>query len=70
MLFELLILEGFQAELSWLTVLRRRDYFRQVLHGFDPQRLANFSDEDILRCERGEVSIEDLAKAEKSEPSA
>lgn len=48
-LFELLILEGFQAGLSWLTVLRRRDYFRQVLHGFDPQRLASCSDEDILR---------------------
>lgn len=46
-LFELLILEGFQAGLSWLTVLRRRAYFRQVLHGFDPVRLAALSDEDI-----------------------
>lgn len=35
-LFELLVLETFQAGLSWLTVLRRRDYLRQVLHGFDP----------------------------------
>ena len=46
-LFELLVLEGFQAGLSWLIVLRRRDYLRQVLHGFDPQRLAALSDADI-----------------------
>ena len=48
-LFELLVLEGFQAGLSWLTVLRRRAYFRQVLHGFDPVRLAALTDQDIER---------------------
>lgn len=46
-LFELLVLEGFQAGLSWLTVLRRRDYLRQVLHGFDPRRLADLTDSEI-----------------------
>ncbi|MBD8684896.1 DNA-3-methyladenine glycosylase I [Pseudomonas sp. CFBP 13719] len=46
-LFELLSLEGFQAGLSWITVLRKRERYRQVLHGFDPQRLAQLSDEEI-----------------------
>jgi len=48
-LFELLVLETFQAGLSWLTVLRRSDYLRQVLHGFDPRRLAVLDDADIER---------------------
>lgn len=39
-LFEMLILEGFQAGLSWLTILRRREAFREALCGFDPRALA------------------------------
>ncbi|WP_296251352.1 DNA-3-methyladenine glycosylase I [Pseudomonas sp. UBA4194] len=46
-LFELLLLEGFQAGLSWITVLRKRERYRQVLFGFDPQRLAQLGDEEI-----------------------
>lgn len=46
-LFEFLLLEGFQAGLSWITVLRKRDRYRQVLFGFDPQRLAQMSDDEI-----------------------
>lgn len=46
-LFELLMLEGYQAGLSWLTVLKKRAHYRQVLHGFDPARLAGLSNEDI-----------------------
>lgn len=46
-LFEFLILEGVQAGLSWITVLRKRERYRQVLFGFDPQRLARLSDEEI-----------------------
>ena len=46
-LFEMLLLEGFQAGLSWLTVLRKRERYRQVLDGFDPGRLARLSDERI-----------------------
>jgi len=46
-LFEMLLLEGFQAGLSWLTVLRKRERYRQVLDGFDPERLARLSDERI-----------------------
>ncbi|MEO4047936.1 DNA-3-methyladenine glycosylase I [Pseudomonas sp. CAU 1711] len=46
-LFELLLLEGFQAGLSWITVLKKRERYRQVLWGFDPQALARMSDAQI-----------------------
>ena len=46
-LFELLLLEGFQAGLSWITVLKKRQRYREVLFGFDPRRLAQLSDEEI-----------------------
>ena len=39
-LFEKLSLEGFQAGLSWLTILRKREHFRQVFAGFDPATVA------------------------------
>jgi DNA-3-methyladenine glycosylase I len=44
MLFEMLILEGAQAGLSWITVLRRREHYRRVFLGFDPQQVALMSD--------------------------
>lgn len=43
-LFEMLILEGFQAGLSWITVLKKRPRFREVLFNFDPDQLAVMSD--------------------------
>ncbi|KPB13392.1 DNA-3-methyladenine glycosylase I [Pseudomonas savastanoi pv. glycinea] len=46
-LFELLLLEGFQAGLSWITILKRRARYREVLHGFDVERLAQLSDAEI-----------------------
>lgn len=46
-LFELLLLEGFQAGLSWLTVLKKRERYRRVLFGFDVQRLAILGDAEI-----------------------
>ena len=46
-LFEMLLLEGAQAGLSWITVLKKRERYRQVLHGFDPERLARLTDEEI-----------------------
>ena len=46
-LFELLLLEGFQAGLSWITVLKKRARYREVLFGFDPQRLAQMSDAEL-----------------------
>ncbi len=48
-LWELLMLEGFQAGLSWITVLRKRDAFRKAFKGFDPVKVARFSEADIER---------------------
>lgn len=47
-LFEKLLLDGFQAGLSWLTVLKKRERYRQVYRGFDPQFMAHQSDHDLL----------------------
>jgi DNA-3-methyladenine glycosylase I len=48
-LFEKLCLEGFQAGLSWLTILRKRANFRAVFANFDPVALAAFGEEDVAR---------------------
>jgi DNA-3-methyladenine glycosylase I len=48
-LFELLSLEGFQAGLSWLTILRKREAFRQAFAGFAIARVAQFDERDIER---------------------
>jgi DNA-3-methyladenine glycosylase I len=48
-LFEKLCLEGFQAGLSWLTILRKRDRFREVFAGFDPSVVAGFGAADVER---------------------
>ena len=47
-LFEFLILEGFQAGLSWLTILRKRENYRTELDHFDPQRIAEYDEPKIL----------------------
>jgi DNA-3-methyladenine glycosylase I len=48
-LFELVCLEGFQAGLSWLTILRKRPAFRRAFAGFDPEKLARFGARDTAR---------------------
>jgi DNA-3-methyladenine glycosylase I len=48
-LFEKLSLEGFQAGLSWLTILRKRDAFRRAFAGFDFERIARFGNRDVER---------------------
>jgi DNA-3-methyladenine glycosylase I len=48
-LFEKICLEGFQSGLSWLTILRKRDNFREAFDGFDFERVANFSEADVER---------------------
>lgn len=48
-LFEKICLEGFQAGLSWLTILRKRSRFREVFHDFDPQRVARMTTRDVER---------------------
>jgi DNA-3-methyladenine glycosylase I len=46
-LFEMLILEGAQAGLSWETILRKREAYRELFHGFDPNLVAEMSDEEL-----------------------
>lgn len=48
-LFEKLCLEGFQSGLSWITILRKREAFREVFDGFDIERVARFGDADVAR---------------------
>jgi DNA-3-methyladenine glycosylase I len=48
-LFEKLVLEGFQSGLSWITILRKRENFRKAFHGFDAKRIARYGDKDIAR---------------------
>ena len=48
-LFESLILDGMQAGLSWLTILRKRDNFRRAFSGFSPEKIAGFGEDHIQR---------------------
>jgi len=48
-LFEFLILEGAQAGLAWITILRKRDNYRRAFDGFDPQRVALYGETDVAR---------------------
>ena len=48
-LWEKLMLDGFQAGLSWITILRKREAFRRAFQGFDPQVVARFGEDDIAR---------------------
>ena len=48
-LWEKLILDGFQAGLSWITILRKRENFRAAFQGFDPNIIAQWGEEDVLR---------------------
>ena len=53
-LFELLILEGAQAGLSWSTILKKREHYRAVFDGFDPQRIAAYDEARVLPCSPAE----------------
>lgn len=48
--FEFLVLEGAQAGLSWLTILKRREGYRKAFANFDPKKVAKFTENDIRRC--------------------
>lgn len=48
-LLEKIVLEGFQAGLAWITILRKRERFRQVFAGFDPAVVATYGEQDVLR---------------------
>ena len=63
-LFEKICLEGFQAGLSWLTVLRKRDAFREMFHSFDPAKVASMSNRDVERILKDARGIRHRGKIE------
>ncbi|MBI2390700.1 MAG: DNA-3-methyladenine glycosylase I [Deltaproteobacteria bacterium] len=65
-LFELLVLEGAQAGLSWLTVLRKREAYRAAYRGFDPELVARFGARDRRRLLGDEGIVRNRAKIESS----
>ena len=64
MLWEMLMLEGFQAGLAWIIVLRKRDAFRKAFAGFDPKKIARFGKADIKRLMADDGIIRARAKIE------
>ncbi len=48
-LFEKLVLDGFQAGLSWITILKKRDSFRIAFDGFEPEKIARYTEKDVTR---------------------
>ncbi|NML04744.1 DNA-3-methyladenine glycosylase I [Sphingomonas sp. G-3-2-10] len=64
MLWEMLMLEGFQAGLSWRTILHRREGFRRAFAGFDPAKVAAFGAADVERLMQDEGIIRARAKIE------
>ncbi len=69
-LFEKLLLDGFQAGLSWITILKKRDNFRRAFHGFDPQRMARYRSEDVTRLMNDAGIVRNRAKIESAVTSA
>src|SRR5580704_7741119 len=63
-MWEMLMLEGFQAGLSWLTILRKRNVFREAFHSFDPEIVAGFKAKDIARLLKNPGIIRSRAKIE------
>jgi DNA-3-methyladenine glycosylase I len=69
-LFELLILEGCQAGLSWLTVLRKRAHYRKVYDGFDPARVARYTPKRLERLVADPGIVRHRGKVEASVANA
>jgi DNA-3-methyladenine glycosylase I len=64
MLWEMLMLEGFQAGLAWIIVLKKREAFRKAFAGFDPRKVAQFGTSDIKRLMADPGIIRARAKIE------
>jgi DNA-3-methyladenine glycosylase I len=65
-LFEKITLEGFQAGLSWITVLRKRERFREVFQGFDFEKVARFTTKDVDRLVQDAGIIRHRGKIESA----
>jgi DNA-3-methyladenine glycosylase I len=69
-LFEKLLLDGFQAGLSWITILRKRDNFRRAFDGFDPEVMARYGPDKLAALMQDPGIVRNRAKVEASVRSA
>lgn len=69
-LFEFLILEGAQAGLSWITILRKREAYRRAFAGFDPVKVARFTDADLARLMQDEGIVRNRLKISSARDNA
>jgi len=69
-LFEMLVLEGFQAGLSWITILRKRDNFRQAFDRFDPVKIASYDQAKVAALLANPGIVRNRAKIEGAIGSA
>lgn len=65
-LFEMLILEGFQAGLSWITILKKRENFRKAFKNFDARRISRFGKADVARLMKDAGIIRNRLKIESA----
>lgn len=63
-LFEMLMLEGAQAGLSWITILRKRENYRRAFDGFEPAKIARYSDKKIARLMADQGIVRNRLKIE------
>ncbi|MGZ5850587.1 MAG: DNA-3-methyladenine glycosylase I [Methyloceanibacter sp.] len=69
-LYEKLVLDGFQAGLSWITILRKRENFRRAFDGFAPEKVARYSKKRIARLMQDEGIVRNRMKIEGAVASA
>jgi DNA-3-methyladenine glycosylase I len=69
-LFEKLVLDGFQAGLSWITILRKREHFRRAFDGFDPARIARYDRSKVAALMNDPGIVRNRAKIEGAIASA
>jgi DNA-3-methyladenine glycosylase I len=69
-LFEFLVLEGAQAGLSWITILKRREGYREAFDGFDPERVARFSPKKVEQLLKNPRIIRNRLKVESAVTNA
>ncbi len=69
-LYEKLVLDGFQAGLSWITILRKRENFRRAFDGFDPSKIARYTPKKIERLMQDAGIVRNRAKIEGAVRSA
>jgi DNA-3-methyladenine glycosylase I len=61
-LFEFLVLDAFQAGLSWFIILKKRDAFRKAFDDFDPQKIAKYTDKDVERLVKESTIVRNRSK--------